>query len=122
MAFSTFIFIFSSVLISALAQISLKQGMSSSTVSAALGQGTASTITAIATNPYVIGGLSLYALGAVLWLFVLSRVDVSVAYPFVAFGFIVTMGLAIVLLGEPLQPLRVAGTLLVVAGAVLITR
>ena len=122
MAFSTFILIFSSVLISALAQISLKQGMSSSTVSAALGQGTASTITAIATNPYVIGGLSLYALGAVLWLFVLSRVDVSVAYPFVAFGFIVTMGLAIVLLGEPLQPLRVVGTLLVVAGAVLITR
>jgi multidrug transporter EmrE-like cation transporter len=122
MEFSTFILIFSSVLISALAQISLKQGMSSSTVSAALGQGTASTITAIATNPYVIGGLSLYALGAVLWLFVLSRVDVSVAYPFVAFGFIVTMGLAIVLLGEPLQPLRVAGTLLVVAGAVLITR
>ncbi|MBD8544342.1 EamA family transporter [Oxalobacteraceae sp. CFBP 13708] len=122
MAFSTFILIFSSVLISALAQIALKQGMSSSTVSAALGQGTASTITAIATNPYVIGGLSLYALGAVLWLFVLSRVDVSVAYPFVAFGFIVTMGLAIVLLGEPLQPLRVAGTLLVVAGAVLITR
>lgn len=122
MAFSTFILIFSSVLISALAQISLKQGMSSSTVSAALGQGTASTITAIATNPYVIGGLSLYALGAVLWLFVLSRVDVSVAYPFVAFGFIITMGLAIVLLGEPLQPLRVAGTLLVVAGAVLITR
>lgn len=122
MAFSTFILIFSSVLISALAQIALKQGMSSSTVSAALGQGTASTITAIATNPYVIGGLSLYALGAVLWLFVLSRVDVSVAYPFVAFGFIVTMALAIVLLGEPLQPLRVAGTLLVVAGAVLITR
>jgi len=122
MAFSTFILIFSSVLISALAQIALKQGMSSSTVSAALGQGTASTVTAIATNPYVIGGLSLYALGAVLWLFVLSRVDVSVAYPFVAFGFIVTMGLAIVLLGEPLQPLRVAGTLLVVAGAVLITR
>jgi multidrug transporter EmrE-like cation transporter len=122
MAFSTFILIFSSVLISALAQIALKQGMSSSTVSAALGQGATSTITAIATNPHVIGGLSLYALGAVLWLFVLSRVDVSVAYPFVAFGFIVTMGLAIVLLGEPLQPLRVVGTLLVVAGAVLITR
>lgn len=122
MALSTLILIFSSVLISALAQIALKQGMSSSTVAAALGQGSTSAITAIATNPYVISGLSLYAVGAMLWLFVLSRVDVSVAYPFVAFGFIVTMALAIILLGEPLQPLRVVGTLLVVAGAVLITR
>ncbi|MEM8512400.1 multidrug transporter EmrE-like cation transporter [Massilia sp. MP_M2] len=122
MALSTLILIFSSVLISALAQIALKQGMSSSTVAVALEQGSTSAITAIATNPYVISGLSLYAVGAVLWLFVLARVEVSIAYPFVAFGFIVTMALAIVLLGEPLQPLRVVGTLLVMAGAVLITR
>jgi hypothetical protein len=36
---------------------------------------------AVATNPYVAGGFAAYGTGAVLWLKVLSRVELSLAYP-----------------------------------------
>lgn len=110
-----------SVLLSALAQIVLKAGMSSRGVQTALA--TASrfeTAWVVGTNPYVIGGLAMYGLGAALWLLVLARLDVSLAYPFVALGFVVTMAFGIIFLGEAVSGLRVAGTLMVAVGVFLI--
>jgi len=52
----------------------------------------------------------------VLWLWVLSRLDVSLAYPLVSLGFVVTLALGVVWLGEPLSWTRVAGCGLIVAG------
>jgi hypothetical protein len=40
-----------------------------------------------ASNIQVIAGLGLYTLGAILWLLVLARVDVSLAYPFVGLAY-----------------------------------
>ena len=45
----------------------------------------------VATNLVVIGGFGLYCLGALVWLVVLARADVSYAYPFLGLGFILTM-------------------------------
>jgi multidrug transporter EmrE-like cation transporter len=56
----------------------------------------------------------------VVWLFVLARVDVSVAYAFVALGFFLTMTLGVLLLGEALTLAKVAGILLVVFGVWLV--
>jgi multidrug transporter EmrE-like cation transporter len=112
-----------SVLISAVAQISLKFGMSSTRVATALGDGNHwnATLT-IATTPAVITGLALYVSGAMLWLLVLARIDVSQAYPFVGLGFLVTMALGILVLGETLSASRIAGTLLVATGILLVAR
>ena len=74
-----------------------------------------------ATNWQVLGGLALYALGAILWLLVLARSDVSFAYPFVALGFIITMVLGWAILGESLGAARLIGTLLIVAGVSLVS-
>lgn len=71
-------------------------------------------------QPYVIGGLALYAIGAVVWLFVLARVDLSLAYPFVGLGFIVTLVLSHLLLGEAVAVTRIAGTLMIAVGCVLV--
>ena len=35
----------------------------------------------LATNPYIFGGLSCYAVSVVIWILALSRVEVSLAYP-----------------------------------------
>jgi multidrug transporter EmrE-like cation transporter len=66
--------------------------------------------------------LLIYFLSAGVWLFVLARVDVSLAYPFVGLGFILTMLLGWGMRGEILSVHRVAGTALIVAGVVLLAR
>jgi drug/metabolite transporter (DMT)-like permease len=112
-----------SVALSALAQIALKQGMSAVAVKTALAGGSfLQAATTIISNLFVLGGLGLYMLGAALWLGVLARVDVSLAYPFVALGFVLTMILSALLLAETLTPSRIAGTLIIVLGVLILTR
>jgi multidrug transporter EmrE-like cation transporter len=102
---------------SALAQVSLKHGMSIASVQAALSAGGALRIAIeVAASPTVWLGLMLYGFSAVVWLFVLARLDVSVAYAFVALGFLLTMSLGCLLLGESLTLRKVCGTLLVMIG------
>lgn len=73
-------------------------------------------------NPYVLLGLSLYVLSSVLWLIVLSRVDLSFAYPFVGIGYVIIMFISWRYLNEPVSTLRVAGATLIGLGVVLISR
>lgn len=120
MRFGILALIVVSVAISALAQIALKSGMSSVSVQKTLGASPWETLSAALTTPSVLAGLGLYGAGALLWLYVLARVDVSVAYPFVGLGFVLTAAFAILILGEPVNALRLAGTGLVVAGVVLV--
>ena len=111
-----------SVAITAVAQVILKRGMSVSGMHEALGMGWASATLAVASNAWVVAGLALYFLGAVIWLVVLNRVPVSFAYPFVGLGFVLTALLAWGLLGEGLSVARALGTLLVTLGVALIAR
>jgi multidrug transporter EmrE-like cation transporter len=119
---STFGLILLSVSISALAQLCLKLGMSSSAVQKAIATSGSAAAYAAATSPAVLGGLALYGLGAVVWLSVLSRIAVSTAYPFVSIGFLFTAALGIFVLGEPLTRPMVIGTLLIMAGIVVLAR
>jgi drug/metabolite transporter (DMT)-like permease len=64
----------------------------------------------------------MYVLGAGLWLLVLSKVDVSLAYPFVGLGFIMTMLLGWLFLHEGVGVERIIGTLLIAGGVVLVSR
>ena len=111
-----------SVTISALAQISLKLGMSSSAVQRAMTWSTLDIFYAVAFNPFVIGGFVLYGLGAISWLFVLARVDVSQAYPFMGLGLLMTFVIGYVALHEPITSLRAAGMFLVIAGIAIVAR
>jgi|SRR5579862_148809 len=110
-----------SVSCSAFAQLALKHGMSIGPVQAALKTGEASRIfIAIISSPTVWLGLCFYGLSAVVWLFVLAKLDVSVAYTFVAFGFLLTMALGCLLLGEPFTMRKLGGTMLVMLGVWLV--
>lgn len=73
-------------------------------------------------NPYVIVGLLLYALSSVFWLIVLSRVDLSFAYPFLGIGYLIIMFISWRYLHEPMSALRIAGAVLIGLGVVLISR
>ncbi|UJP08161.1 MAG: hypothetical protein LZF84_03360 [Nitrosomonas sp.] len=123
MKWSLFALVLFSVSLSAIAQITLKTGMSSTPITQVMKFGSPFEIAKqIAINPWVIGGLVMYFLGALVWLFVLARVEVSMAYPFVGIGFILTMILGKFLMGDDITFFRLIGTLFVTAGVILIAR
>jgi multidrug transporter EmrE-like cation transporter len=109
-----------SVSLSAGAQVLFKFGMRAVHARSGAEASVADVLLAALTSPGVIGGFAAYGASAVLWLFVLGRTDVSVAYPFVGVGFILTMLAGWFLLGENVTPLRISGTLLVCLGVALI--
>src|SRR5690606_29088520 len=115
--------ILTSVSLSALAQLVLKFGMSGARVQQVLaGDSLAASLAAVATDGRVLLGLFLYGVGAILWLWVLARTDLSFAYPFVGLGFVLTMLFGFVFLGEPVGLAGVAGTVLIVGGVVLVSQ
>lgn len=112
-----------SVTLSASAQVVLKSGMSNPSVQRALAVPSLTNVfSAIASTPQVLGGMILYFAGAAVWVFVLARVDVSFAYPFVGLGVVLTMLGGWLALGEPLTVARALGTILVTTGVALIAR
>ena len=120
---STFSLVLVSVLLSSIAQIVLKEGMSSLSVPLAAAQGdTLRTITIIALNLKVLGGLLVYFASAAVWLFVLARIPVGLAYPFVGLGFVITMLLAWAIRGEAPSATQIAGTLTICFGVGLMAR
>jgi multidrug transporter EmrE-like cation transporter len=112
-----------SVTITAIAQLVLKAGMAGASVQRAIASGPGMRMFwGIALDPLVVGGLTLYFVAAAVWLFVLSKVEVSLAYPFVALGFVLTAVFGRLLFHESLSPTRIAGTLLICGGVALLAR
>jgi len=72
-----------SIMLSVAAQFSLKAGMSGDNVKTILAQPYPLSTVFILLDRYVFIGFLLYGLGAVIWLSVLSKWDVSKAYPLV---------------------------------------
>lgn len=119
----TLALILTSVSLSAMAQLFLKAGMSSPSATQALLRGQiAPVIVEISTNIWLLTGLVIYFVGALIWLLVLARVEVSQAYPFVGIGFILTMVFGRILMGDHVTAIRVIGTLMVAGGVALIAR
>ena len=115
--------ILGSVCLSSVAQLFLKVGMSDSKIINALERGDMLRLFATtATSWSVIVGLALYVLGALAWLLVLTKADVSFAYPFMGAAFVLTMFLAYVFLGEPVSTGRLLGTLVVVFGLIIVAK
>jgi drug/metabolite transporter (DMT)-like permease len=76
----------------------------------------------VVLNPYVLLGLGSYVISVGAWLVVLSRVDVSVAYPMVSLGYIITVILGKFLFNEAVTLQRLLGVLIICAGVVIVAR
>lgn len=122
MSVVTLSLILATVTASACAQLALKLGMSSPAVAAAAQGGVKALFLAVASSPLVWTGLTIYGTSIAVWLWVLSKVDLSLAYPFVGVSFIVVMLFGVFLLQETVGPLRIIGTFLITAGCILVAR
>jgi multidrug transporter EmrE-like cation transporter len=76
----------------------------------------------IATSLPIISGLSCYVFSVLVWLVVLSRVEVSMAYPMMSLGYILTGMVAYAWLGEALGPMRLAGMVVIMIGVWMVSR
>jgi multidrug transporter EmrE-like cation transporter len=113
---NTFLVAVISIALSVIAQFALKAGMSGDGVKAALATPFGlHTLVALLLNKFVVLGFSLYGLGAVVWLAVLSKWDVSKAYPLVGTGFVLTVAIGW-MTGEDVTGLRMVGVGLICAG------
>ena len=74
------------------------------------------------SNPYLWAGLCCYALSIGLWLAVLSKVQVSLAYPMLSVGYIIAAVLGYVFLHESLSSHRMLGIGVICLGVLLISR
>jgi multidrug transporter EmrE-like cation transporter len=124
-----FLLIIFSVVLGVGGQISIKHGVGlassqgSSGITQSLDLGSVvSFLQSAATNRFVILGFLLYLVSAASWLVILSRVDLSFAYPMISIGYIVIVVLSKYLFDEPVTSLRIAGTLLVCGGVFLLLR
>ena len=73
-------------------------------------------------SPFVFFGLALYGVSAVLWVILLSKLDLSIAYPALSIGYVLVLLISVLFLGEQVSTIRFAGTLLIMAGVVILFR
>lgn len=102
-------------------QTSIKLGLSGSNGASPIA-GLFSVIMLILTSPLVLLGLVLYGLGALTWIAVLSRLNLSYAYPFLALNFILIALVSWLVLGETIPTMRWLGIGCICAGILLIAR
>lgn len=106
------------VALAAVGQVMLKHGMQVATSRAAQTRG--SLVVSAATSPWVLIGLVVFAVSAVVWLSALARVPLNVAYPFNALGYLGILAASVLVLHERANIMTWAGSLLVVAGLIVV--
>ena len=115
------ILILVAVLLGSIAQIVLKRGMTDPPFH--LPGGPVSNIIAISRTflrPLVFTGILLYVVSTFIWLVVLSRAPLNVAYPLISFGYVMVVLLSAMVLNERVALITIAGLVFICGGVALI--
>ncbi len=113
-----FLAIILSIMLGSFGQLALKYGTKLAAVKAI----TAGTLPSYLLNPPIWAGLFLYALSAILWIYGLSKTELSYAYPMVALGYVFVCVLSVLLFKETMPHLRIAGLGVIILGVIMIAR
>ena len=122
MSFSIFTAILISVSLNAISHVLLRKAMLVVNANGGLEQPLFQLAYQVALNPFLVLGMSLYAASIVIWLYVLSKIEVSIAYPFQSIGYIIAAVIALLFLGENVTPARATGIALICGGLFFIAR
>ncbi|KAA6338206.1 putative 4-amino-4-deoxy-L-arabinose-phosphoundecaprenol flippase subunit ArnF [termite gut metagenome] len=106
-----------STFISAIAQYSLKIGVNSLTGKKDIGM----LVKSVIFNIHILTGLFLYTIGAILWLYVLSKFELSKAYPLASLGYVFSTIIGYLLLNESLSIYRLLGIGFIITGVYFIS-
>jgi multidrug transporter EmrE-like cation transporter len=120
--FSNLALILGGVLLNCAAQLFIRKGMlMNGEVSVNLSSISGSLLPML-KNAYLWAGMFCYGISVFLWMIVLSKVEVSYAYPFLSIGYVVAAFIGYKFFGESLSAIRVAGIAVICVGVFLISR
>jgi multidrug transporter EmrE-like cation transporter len=114
--------ILAGVLLNCAAQLFIKKGMMINGEVSVNFASITQTIVPMLTNIYLWLGMACYGISVFLWMIVLSKVDVSYAYPFLSIGYVIAAIIGYTFLGESLSIVRLAGIVVICIGVFLISR
>jgi drug/metabolite transporter (DMT)-like permease len=112
----TLILVLISVFLGVLGQVLLKKGVMTTGPIDEFNLG----LIKIIFKPLVLLGLLSYASSAVFWLVVLSRAELSYAYPMVALGYVFVFFFSWWYFNDKVTPVRIIGLVFIVIGVVLV--
>ena len=118
----TYLIVIVSVLFNAVAQLLLKFGVEPFAGVKLTSADALRLIGAVFTNWYILGGMCCFAASVFLWLIVLTKLPVSVAYPMGSLGYLFTLVLGYFLLNEPITTLKILGIILICSGVVVLSQ
>jgi len=110
------------VLSNFLSQIMLKKGMTQIKIDSLGASSVIQAIPGILLNVFVMGGLVVMVISMASHLLVLSKVDISYAYPFLGLSFVLVTAWGYFVLSEPMSVFKFAGVLLIVCGVALVAK
>lgn len=73
-------------------------------------------------NPFIISGILIYIVSVIVWIGVLSRIEVGVAYPMISLGYVINAIAAYYLFNEHLTATRISGIFIILIGVFLVAR
>lgn len=114
---SLYLYLSISIITGVFAQLAMKYGMNSFRGDEHL---ISPSLIFIFLNPYILLGIILYLISMFFWINVLTKIDLSVAYPFVSIGVILTVILASITLSENIPVQRWIGIFIILFGVYLI--
>lgn len=115
--------VLASVMAGVSGQLCLKAGMDQiGALTAGSISAVAQTALRVATTPLIFAGLSFYVLGSAFWLLVLSKLDLSLAYPMLALTYVLIPLAAQFILGEQVPTLRWLGVGVIFVGVIIVAQ
>lgn len=122
MGATNFLVILCTVFMSACAQLMLKIGATTTLGPHQPVEGPVALALRVILSPMIMGGIFTYGVSVLIWIWVLSRVELSVAYPFVGLSFIFTLLFGMFFLGETINTAKLVGTLMITIGCVFVAQ
>ena len=114
-------YILLSVFIVVLGQLLIKKGLNRLGI-VSFSSNVIRTYLRIFLSPYVIAGIVTYILSMFLWLYSLTKVDLSFAYPFLALSYTLILVFSRIFLHERISPLRIIGVFVIYLEMLVVSR
>ena len=111
-----------SVGLAAVAQLTLKHGMDQVVERSGAFRIEGESLKTVVSTPAVWGGLLLFGLSAVVWLAVLSRTSLSLAYPFAGLTYVLILLADRFILEQEVPAIRWVGVGFIIVGIVLVAQ
>ncbi len=116
-----FILLFFNVLLTVIGQILFKHGMNTvgrvNSIQDVFGK-----LTQAFLNPYILSGIAIYGFTTLVWLVILSRVKLSIAYPLLSSGYVLSILFSWLLFKESIPKIRIIGAIIICIGVYLVAQ